>query len=226
MRVLVAVGSSLAMLAAGGPAKAGSGSSGPISVTIDDVVLRDYGCADAPVRVDSTVQDPAGWTVGVLAGPVGQQGSAGATFSGRGPGSTQTTLRVCPSLGSGAWTARVDTRVFLTFTSFDVPFVVSKVATRTRIARARATDTRTRVVGEVRTDDAVPGRAAIKVTGLRKNKWRLLGYTVMRPKGTFRLVSPRPARSVRAEYLGDEVTLPSRDRSKVVERRVSTSSSP
>jgi hypothetical protein len=226
VRVLVAAGTGIALLAVGGPAAAGSGSSGPIGVTIDDVVLRGYDCTRAPVRVDSTVQYPAGWTVGVLAGPVGEQGSAGAAFSGRGPGVSQGTLRVCPSLGSGAWTARVDTRVFLTFASFDVPFVVSKVATRTRIVRARATSTRTRVVGEVRTDDGVPGRAVVKITGLRKQKWRLLGHTVMRAKGTFRLVSPRRVRAVRAEYLGDEVTLPSRDRAKAAVRRVSTSSSP
>jgi hypothetical protein len=109
----------------------------------------------------------------------------------------------------------VDTRVFLDSSSFDMAFVVSRLATTTRILRARRSRTGTRVMGTVRAVNGIDGRGVIEVRGRWKGRWRLLGHTVVRPKGTFRLVSPREARVARVRYSGDAVTHPSASRVEV-----------
>lgn len=221
MRPVVAViVGSLALAAT--PAHADEAGDGQISVSIADVTLTGYACTTTTVTVRAEVPQWAGWTAAVVAAPTGGSRQDAVAFAGRGPTTSTGTLLICPAGAQGQWTANVDTRVVLTRSSFVVGFSATRLTTRTDIVTARVKSASMRVKGRVLADNAVRGRAALRVSGLRKGRWRVLGHTYVRENGRFRFVAPRTVSRVHADYLGDAVTLPSQAGSRT--RVISTSS--
>jgi hypothetical protein len=161
--------------------------------------------------------------VAVVGGPAGQGRLDAVFFAGRGPASSTGSLLICPADSVGPWTATVDMRVVLTQSQFTVGFTVDQVTTSTVIDSARLKASSVRVRGTVLGQDGVRPRGPVAISGLRKGKWRALGNTYPRPRGTFRFVAPRKVTTVRAEYVGDTVTERSQARARV--KPISTSSS-
>ncbi len=198
-----------------GPAQAGSGGNDDVTVTISDVVLAGYACTTAPVDLAVDVPTWAGWAVSVVAAPTGSARLDAVGFGGRGPGSMQGSLLICPADSAGPWTAAVTSRVLLSTSEFTVTFDVGKQPTSTVLTRVRSSNSIVRVRGSVLSAGGFAGRAPLSVQGLRPNgKWRLLGHTAAGRKGVFRFAAPVGVRAVRVDYPGDDVTLPSRTRAR------------
>lgn len=212
-----------AVVVGGTPAVAAQAAAGGITVAVADVELIGYACTTTTVTVTVDTAPLAGWTVAVVAGTAAAPRLDAVGFAGRGPATSTGSLLVCPSDGSGDWTATVDTRVVLTQNRFTVGFVVSRLPTETTISSARVKASSVRVKGAVSAGMSDRARGPLAVSGLRKGTWRKLGHTYARKDGGFRFVAPRSVTRVRVDYAGDSVTLPSRAAARA--KRVSTSSS-
>lgn len=202
------------MLAAG-PVHAGTGTSGPVTVSVNDATWTSYDCQTTTVTLTVTLAEYQPWVTTIQASPDGRSRLDATAFADIGSNVMTKSLLICPADSNGPWTAVVQTRLLSETIQFSVPFTVSKVASTTTLNRARYKNKVLRVSGSVLGVNGIAGRASIAVLRLRDGTWRTMGHTNANRNGVFRFLAPKKAEQVRVDYLGDSVTLPSQNQGAV-----------
>jgi hypothetical protein len=210
--VVVAV--AVVMLTAS-PAHAGTGSSGPVSATVQDATWTSYDCQTTQATISVSVEEYVPWLATIQASPDGKSQLNAAAFADIGSNTMTQPLLICPLDSNGAWTARVQTRFLTETVSFTVPFTVSQLTTTTTVSKARWRNDVLRVTGSAIAANGMAGRASLAVARLRNGTWKTLGHTNANRNGVFKFLAPRRAEQVRVTYLGDSVTLGSQAQSAV-----------
>lgn len=191
------------------PAHAGSASSGPVTVSVQDATWTSYDCQTTTATLSVSVEEYVPWVATIQASPDGKSQLNAAAFADIGSNTMTQPLLICPLDSNGAWTARVQARFLTQTVSFTVPFTVSHLTTTTTINSARWRNKVLRVTGSAIAANGMAGRASISVERLHNGSWRNLGHTNANRNGVFRFLAPRKAEQVRVTYLGDSVTLQS-----------------
>ena len=172
------------------PARADTGSAGPVTVTVSDAAWTSYGCMQWPASV--TVTEPTlPWAIALTAAPTGQQRLDGDILTGAGPADRQAEFLLCPADSDGPWTVTVNALVGLDTWKFQVGFHVRKLATTMGVVSARKKRSVAVVKGTVGAESGVGPRADIEVLVWWDGQWKRVGYTAPRANGKYRLASAK-----------------------------------